>query len=654
MPGFSLRQNMDFEWDGAAYRIQQINDQGQVMLIRRSDARLSVVETEELLAAFLAGKLRKSRGAVDATSNDMPAYGRPMVELPVRVQQEVNRRRHYIEFVAAQGTPKYSPAYLVPIIEQAAKEYGDSRPPSPVTVYRWSRRLQHANEQRSLIPRIDLRGPAKARQAECSLAWLREAMEDAFRQSPGAACNDIYIRWKARIDRENYARTHSEQVSVPSKRTCYRLLAKVEMYDRIVLKEGQTTANRRLKIVLKGVSTTTIFERVEIDHTPLDLFVIDDRTWLPLGRPTLTIVLDHFSRMVLGYYLSFGGTSAHAALAALRHAILPKVPAVATIQGIEVKHRWPCYGVMDSIVLDNGTEFHGGDFDAAAFDLGIRLQYCPKHTPWFKGAIERFLKTLNHHFVHQLPGTSFARLADRGDYDPTKHAVLTMVELIHVLEKWILDIYAQSLHRGINMTPWAKWNEGLSRRIPVLPHDRQQLQRRIGKTTERSLRKTGIELNTLFYNGPTLQDILDRYGDGVRVKVVFDEEDLGAIQVWAPDAADPVEVPAIHHEYATGLTRLQHDLIRAQAIENGRQDLQLDALHAAKLQLTESIAHLMESRKQRDRRKAARAHGKTSTHPQRELPVNQPAKPVAPKKAFKGADKPAPAGYTGLDDRGEP
>lgn len=76
------------------------------------------------------------------------------------------------------------------------------------------------------------------------------------------------------------------------------------------------------------------------------------------------------------------------------------------------------------MVVDNGMEFHGNDLDSVAYDLGIRIQFCPKHQPRFKGVVERYLGTCNRFFAHQLPGTSLSRWHLRGDYDPLKHAVL--------------------------------------------------------------------------------------------------------------------------------------------------------------------------------------------------------------------------------------
>jgi len=46
---------------------------------------------------------------------------------------------------------------------------------------------------------------------------------------------------------------------------------------------------------MAGPAPTEILERVEIDHTVLDLFLVDVDDRLPIGRPTLTTALDVYS-----------------------------------------------------------------------------------------------------------------------------------------------------------------------------------------------------------------------------------------------------------------------------------------------------------------------------------------------------------------------
>lgn len=68
--------------------------------------------------------------------------------------------------------------------------------------------------------------------------------------------------------------------------------------------------------------THHILERVEVDHTPLDVIVINERTGLADGRPTLTLLLCRHSRMVLGFSIGFEPPSELSVMRALRHADL--------------------------------------------------------------------------------------------------------------------------------------------------------------------------------------------------------------------------------------------------------------------------------------------------------------------------------------------
>jgi putative transposase len=335
-----------------------------------------------------------------------------------------------------------------------------------------------------------------------------------------------------------------------------------------------------------------------------------------LGRPTLTVIIDHYSRMMLGYYLSFESPSTAAVMGALRHAILPKQLAATVIANLKIANTWPCYGLLEVLVVDNGLEFHSNDLESVAYDLGIRIQYCPKHAPRFKGVVERYLKTINYFFAHQLPGTSFAKFYLRGDYDPQKAALLTFAEFKQIFEKWIVDVYAQDEHRGIGKTtPWARWQESIAHYEPILPDDLRTLQRRIGLVEERSLRRDGIFLNGIRYSGEELGPILRAFGEGVRVRLVYDPEDLGEIQVWGPNDAEPVMVKALDYEFAHGLTVKQNEFIRQYLREQGAAATNKAALERARYELAQAIETLMTNRKHTARRRSAALRGMSSSKP---------------------------------------
>jgi putative transposase len=617
MSGFAFRTRSVFEWGGVTHRVDRLAPNGQVILERDTDGQTIVCTRDELLAAYREGKITAKREGVIATATKH--FGRPLQELPEWVLAELRRRIAYVQAIVDTGVFVFTPAFLSPVLQNVATKISDPKPPSVTTVYRWYKQYRISRQMRALIPRYDRRGSSAPRQTDRVLELAAEATEDAYKASPAATGKSIHDRLVGKINAENLRRPPDDQLVVPALRTTYRLFDRMEAYDLQVLKDGKASADRRFRIVKAGPKVEHILERIEVDHTPLDLFLVDEVTALPLGRPILTLLIDVYSRFPLGYFLSFGGTSTAVVMGALRHAVLPKEPAKDVVPNLKVEHRWPCYGRMDLLVLDNGLEFHSDDLELVAFDLGIELRYCPKHQPRFKGVIERFLKTANYYFAHQIPGTSLAKPFDRGDYNPEKFAILTMAEFKQLFEKWLLDVYAQTVHRGIGTTPWAKWHEGLARRTPELPDSLADLQRRIGLVRERCLRHDGILLDGIRYAGPELEPVIRKWGPGIKVRIVVDAHELGAIQVWPPESQDPVTVLAIDQAYASGLTRYQHDLIRASVREIGASEEDSEALADAKYQLAFSIDELMKSRKQKSRRRAAHMHGKTSEKPEARL-----------------------------------
>ncbi|WP_322063930.1 Mu transposase C-terminal domain-containing protein [Burkholderia cenocepacia] len=642
MRGFSLKLNAAFRLDGAPVRIARILGDGKVFLDAEVTGELLQTSKQELLDAYVANRIVVADGvnhgqAVTNEQDVLLRYGRPFSQLSPKLQEDALRRKHYVDQFLEYGRPALTPKTLAPLIKEFAKSYrsangdGDPAPPSPSTVYRWYRSYHRSKDTRSLVPRTDLRGPRHPRTDARVVDLFMESLVEAADKEPAWSIGDVETRLEKKLELENFSRPLCDYLRCPSKSTLYRLFDRVDEYDVAILKEGKASADRRFKITKTGVPVTHILERVEIDHTPVDVFLVDDGTGLPCGRPTVTMLLDKFSRMPLGYSIGYDDASTLAVMRALKNAILPKKPCAAVMPGLTVQHQWRPYGRIDCLVCDNGAEFHSDSLKAACFDLAIRILYCPPRQPRFKGAIERFLKTFNYGFAHKLPGTSFAKFYQRGDYDPLKHAVLTVGEFTHVLEKWILDIYAQSPHRMIGTTPWQKWcQDELSVELQ-LPPQAEDIAVNLGLETERRLGKSGIHLHCLYYSSDDLQPIVDTYGPGILVRVTYDPDDIGAIWVWAPDSADRILVRANLYEYANGLRLSQHKLIRGALLEQQKNDRVLENLMQARIELMESIDKLLSSRSVRTRRKAAKALGVNGVRPTGNLHQLVSVQPSRPK-----------------------
>jgi putative transposase len=66
-------------------------------------------------------------------------------------------------------------------------------------------------------------------------------------------------------------------------------------------------------------------ERVEIDCTSLDVFVVDNKNKLSLGRPYITSAVDVATGCLVGFHIGFKLPSSKDVVSCLIHGLSPKV-----------------------------------------------------------------------------------------------------------------------------------------------------------------------------------------------------------------------------------------------------------------------------------------------------------------------------------------
>ena len=131
----------------------------------------------------------------------------------------------------------------------------------------------------------------------------------------------IYDLVYNRIVNENLKRTEEEKLSAPSKSTVRRRIVARNKYKTAKARKGSKHAWDKYGQVTRQEKPEYPFQRVEVDHTKLDLFVVDDNNRLPIGRPYLTSVIDVFDGYPLGLYIGFEPPSYTSVMLALSHAI---------------------------------------------------------------------------------------------------------------------------------------------------------------------------------------------------------------------------------------------------------------------------------------------------------------------------------------------
>jgi putative transposase len=200
----------------------------------------------------------------------------------------------------------------------------------------------------------------------------------------------------------------------------------------------------------------------------------------------------------------------------------------------------------------------------------------------------------------------FSNPKERGDYASEKHTALDMDTLVHLITKWIVDVYNVTPHRGAKSRPLDLWLDSAAKKIIELPTDPRQLELITGIPAERVLFHYGIELDGLHYNSEPLQLIRRRFGKNIKLSLKYYEDDVGHIHVLDPDDKTYLRVPAKNMDYAQGLVRELHRQIREHARRKFGENCFSSKLLEAKRDILNIVADALTSKKMGGRKAGAK------------------------------------------------
>lgn len=566
--------------------------------------RISEYEESELWALYAGGKLAFWTGVAPGSI----AAAARRVGSTAEATEGAKRRRLYAKAVLNLANTR---SVMEPVIREVWEKLAANlpqdkrgRPPGWVSVYRWKRAYLKAGQNfMVLVGEHQKKGNRNKRYSSEVDEKLEEAIETRYLKLERRTVQDVLEYAQGLVLAENRLRPESEQLPLPTRRHLETKIRAIPAFDRYAARHGKLAATKKFRAVTAQYITQAPLDRAEMDHTRLDLMVIDDNTKLPLGRPWLTVCIDVHTRCVLGIYISFEPPSYFTVAQCLKHAFLPKLNINTDFPSIE--NSWVAFGVMRELTVDNGMEFHSRSLEDACYSLGIELHYTPRKTPWMKGKVERYQGTLNKEVAHHNPGTTFSNIFDKEDYDPSEHAVIRYSKLKELTNKWIVDVYHQKPHRALHQPPVAMWQSSISTEDIRVPSDPAWLDAVMGASVIRRLTHKGIELGGLFYNSGELTHLRRKHGPAFDVQVRVDRSNLGSIVVLSPDGKQMFKVPALAREYAEGLTEWQHRIFK-RYVATQEKGYSPDAWLRAKMEISRMVQEEFMHKKQRTRTKVAR------------------------------------------------
>ncbi|MGB3514869.1 MAG: transposase family protein [Elainellaceae cyanobacterium] len=271
----------------------------------------------------------------------------------------------------------------------------------------------------------------------------------------------------------------------------------------------------------------------QVDHTRADVLVVDQFGEL-LGRPWLTIVVDTYSRCMMGIHLGFDAPSSAVVCLALRHAILPKHYSSA----YDLQGDWGTYGLPQYLYTDGGKAFRWQHLEQVATELGIVV--CLRRKPSDGGIVERPFGTFNRQFFSTLPGYVSSHVETRSLVAESE-ACLTLLQLEQLLVRYFVDHYNPTIDARMgDQSRIGRWEAGRIAQLPLLGE--RELDVCLMRRDRRIVYRSGyLQFANLTYQG----EHLAAYA-GESVVLRYDPRDITPIFIYEVKESKEVFLTRAH------------------------------------------------------------------------------------------------------------
>jgi Integrase core domain/Mu transposase, C-terminal len=268
---------------------------------------------------------------------------------------------------------------------------------------------------------------------------------------------------------------------------------------------------------ITGSSTAEAFgpgSRYQIDATIVDVYLISRILRKKIvGRPTLYVVIDVFTRMIVGIYVGLEAPSWVGAMQALQNAGTKKAEYCAKF-GVEIEDiDWPSFGLPERILADRG-ELASDMIETLINVFGIHIENTAPYRADWKGIVEQRFKLIPSKFKAYVPGYIDTDYRARGGTDYRLDATLDIDEFTRIIVMCVLHYNNDHVIKGYEKLP-----EMVADKVPAIPielwewgiQNRSGLQRQVSPdllrrallpSVEATITASGIRMFNCFYSCP--------------------------------------------------------------------------------------------------------------------------------------------------------
>ena len=380
-------------------------------------------------------------------------------------------------------------------------------------------------------------------------------------------------------------------IIAPHSNTIRNRIESISEYEKLKKQGSKSIARTRYEPTPNKFEADYPLQLIEIDHTPCDIILVDDEHRLPIGRPWITVAIDIYSRMIVGYYLSMNAPSVTSVGMCVSNTILPKDTLLAKF---DVNANWNVWGFPETIHVDNGADFRADAVKKAGLAHGINIEFRPVGRANFGGHIERAIGTLMSE-IHNLPGTTFSNIKQRGEYNSDANASMTFFEFEKWLVTFITKIYHKRVHNSLFLTPEQQWEEGLfgdenSIGFIQKPSSNSTIILDFLPIYERTIQKNGVNIEGLNYYDHVLRTKINQTENGKKKQFIFkrDPRDISYIWCYEESTKEYFKIP-VANQNMPSMTAWEFDSIKTNLKNKGLKRVNQDAILEAREELHNQI-----------------------------------------------------------------
>ncbi|MCG3687565.1 Mu transposase C-terminal domain-containing protein [Aliarcobacter butzleri] len=380
-------------------------------------------------------------------------------------------------------------------------------------------------------------------------------------------------------------------IVAPHSNTIRNRIEAITEYEKLKKQGSKGIARTKYEPAPNKFEADYPLQLIEIDHTECDIILVDDEHRLPIGRPWITVAIDIYSRMIVGYYLSMNAPSVTSVGMCVSNTILPKDTLLAKF---DVNANWNVWGFPETIHVDNGADFRADAVKKAGLAHGINIEFRPVGRANFGGHIERAIGTLMSE-IHNLPGTTFSNIKQRGEYNSDANASMTFFEFEKWLVTFITKIYHKRVHNSLFLTPEQQWEEGLfgdENNIGFIqkPSSNSTIILDFLPIYERTIQKNGVNIEGLNYYDHVLRTKINQTENGKKKQFIFkrDPRDISYVWFYEESTKEYFKIP-VANQNMPSMTAWEFYSIKTNLKNKGLKRVNQDAILEAREELHNQI-----------------------------------------------------------------